>query len=69
MQCCVRLCRLPNFQWVREALKDEWFRVIAIVSVRPIADQVAESVDIFRRHRDDQVTPIVVKNNRAAPEV
>src|SRR5262249_27902555 len=34
----------------REALKDEGFRVIAIVSRRPIADQVAESADIFRRH-------------------
>jgi hypothetical protein len=50
MQCCLRLCRLPTFQRVREVLKDEGFRVIAFVSGRPMADQVAASVDIFRRH-------------------
>jgi hypothetical protein len=35
---------------VREALKDEGFRVIAIISGRPIAGQVAESADVFHRH-------------------
>jgi ATP-dependent helicase YprA (DUF1998 family) len=39
-----------NDRVVREALKDEGFLVIAIVSGRPVADQVAESADIFRRH-------------------
>jgi ATP-dependent helicase YprA (DUF1998 family) len=34
---------------VREALKDQGFRVITIRSGRPIADQVSETLDIFRR--------------------
>src|SRR5262249_22053739 len=33
---------------VREALKDQGFRVIAITSNRPIAEQVAEHMDVFR---------------------
>jgi Domain of unknown function (DUF1998) len=34
---------------VREALKDQGFRVVAIKSGRAIADQVSEHLDIFRR--------------------
>ncbi len=34
---------------VREALKDQGFRVVAIRSGRAIADQVSEHLDIFRR--------------------
>jgi very-short-patch-repair endonuclease len=34
---------------VREALKDQGFRVVAIRSGRAIADQVSEHMDIFRR--------------------
>jgi hypothetical protein len=34
---------------VREALRDQGFRVIAIKSARSIADQVSEHLDIFRR--------------------
>jgi very-short-patch-repair endonuclease len=34
---------------VREALKDQGFRVVAIKSGRAIADQVSEYPDIFRR--------------------
>jgi ATP-dependent helicase YprA (DUF1998 family) len=33
---------------VREALKDQGFRIVAIKSGRAIADQVAENMDIFR---------------------
>jgi hypothetical protein len=36
---------------VREALKDQGFRIVAIKSGRTIADQVSENMDIFRRHR------------------
>jgi hypothetical protein len=32
---------------VREALKDQGFRVIAIRASRPIAEQVSENLDIF----------------------
>jgi hypothetical protein len=35
---------------VREALKDQGFRVIAIRSGRAIAEQLAEHPDIFRKH-------------------
>ena len=35
---------------VREALKDQGFRVVGIESGRAIADQVSENIDIFRRH-------------------
>jgi very-short-patch-repair endonuclease len=35
---------------VREALRDQGFRVVGIVSGRAIADQVSENIDIFRRH-------------------
>jgi hypothetical protein len=34
---------------MRETLKDQGFRVVAIKSGRPIGDQVLESIDIFRR--------------------
>jgi len=34
---------------VREALKDQGFRIVAIKSGRTIADQVSENLDIFRR--------------------
>jgi very-short-patch-repair endonuclease len=34
---------------VREALKDQGFRIVAIKSGRTIADQVSEHMDIFRR--------------------
>ena len=34
---------------VREALKDQGFRVLSIKSGRAIADQVSENMDIFRR--------------------
>jgi hypothetical protein len=50
MQCCLRLGRLPNFQRVREVLKDEGSASSLSYQGRPIADQVAASVDIFRRH-------------------
>ena len=33
---------------LREALKDQGFRVIVIRSNRPIAEQVSENPDIFR---------------------
>jgi hypothetical protein len=35
---------------VREALKDQGFRVVAIKSGQTIADQILEHIDIFRRH-------------------
>jgi very-short-patch-repair endonuclease len=35
---------------VREALKDQGFRVVAIKSGRTILDQVSENYDIFLRH-------------------
>jgi very-short-patch-repair endonuclease len=35
---------------VREALRDQGFRVIAIKSKRPIAEQVSENSDIFKHH-------------------
>jgi very-short-patch-repair endonuclease len=35
---------------VREALKDQGFRIVAIKSGRAIADQVSENMDIFKRH-------------------
>jgi hypothetical protein len=34
---------------MREALKDQGFRVVAIKSGRTIADQVSEHLDVFRR--------------------
>ena len=35
---------------VREALKDQGFRVVAIRAGRTIADQISENIDIFRRN-------------------
>lgn len=34
---------------VREALRDQGFRIVVIKSGRAIADQVSEHLDIFRR--------------------
>ena len=34
---------------LREALKDQGFRVVAIKSRRTIAEHVAESMNVFRR--------------------
>jgi len=33
---------------LREALKDQGFRVVAIAHNRPLAEQVAENADVFR---------------------
>ena len=33
---------------LREALKDQGFRVIAITHGRPIAEQIAENAGVFR---------------------
>jgi hypothetical protein len=33
---------------LREALKDQGFRVVGIASSRPLAEQIAENADVFR---------------------
>jgi very-short-patch-repair endonuclease len=43
------LSRAERDQALRELLKDQGFRIVAITSGKAVADQVAENLDVFRR--------------------